>query len=99
MARLRYTKRSEFATVDLLDIFASDEPENVRVVWRPVSRERQAMGLKPHWAIQFRIGRSWDDVGELYSCSQCGEIYPVLPGNIYDGLERCECGAEFEDMD
>lgn len=102
MATLRLTKRNEFNPrhCDIEEILPTDEPENTRFIWRSMTRELQRMGFKSRWEVQTKIGGKWEGDGELYTCSCCGAIYPVIAGNIYDGMERCdECGAEFDNAD
>lgn len=98
MATLRYTRRKELCQQEIDEILEVFEDGDVKIEWLRMSREQQSYGNKSRWALLTQLeDGTWEECGQLFSCSECWEIFPVLPLNIYDGLERCPCcGAEFD---
>ncbi len=88
MATLRYAKKHAVCRQEIDEILALFEGgHSLRIEWRSMSRQQQRYGNRSRWAIY----DGDEEIGQLYACSSCGEIFPVMPGNVYETLERCEC--------
>lgn len=99
MAKFRFARKSEvdLQIIDeMLELFNHDP--NVEISWVSVSREMRRWGFHSRWGIFTRVDETskWEEEGQLYVCSECGEIFPVLPGNVCDSDHCVGCGAELD---
>ncbi len=99
-AKLRYARKNEVYQSDIDEILSVFDAENTKIEWLSMSREQQRYGNHSRWAIYARLDENdtWTEEGQLYICTECGEIFPIMPGNVYDDMVYCEnCGTEIED--
>ena len=100
---MRYAKKNQVYQSDIeemLEIFNMADAENGitdnnRIIWKSMTRDLQHKGFKSHYVYQYKVNGEWIECGEIYRCTECGEVFLVLSEET-EYPENCEyCDAIF----
>lgn len=76
------------------------EIKYVKIIWKSMSRQQQKYGNPSRWSLMTRLDENdpWTEEGHLITCTECGEIFPAIIGNVYDTADNCpKCNAQWWD--
>jgi hypothetical protein len=100
---MRRARKNEVSQQERAEIVASfyegnegDEWDlDYRIRWHSVTRFQQKCGCHSRWALETKSADDpeWEDSGQLEICTECGNIVPVIPGNVFDEEYCTECYA------